>query len=717
MKKNIRQILDFEKVDALLEGFNRSTGFVTAILDLDGNVLSKSGWRQICTEFHRINPETSRKCTISDTELAGKMGKGETYHFYECLNGLVDVAVPVVIKGEHIANLFSGQFFFEKPDIAFFKKQAGKYGFDEETYLAALNKVPVVSQETVRTVMDFLQKMTQMISELAFQRLEQAELFTILKESEEKFKFVFEAANVGKSMTLPTGEIDVNQSFCDLLGYSREELRGKKWQDITPACDVPVMEQLLEPLLRGEKDSARFEKRYICKNGSYIWTDLSITLRRDDKGKPQYFVTTLIDITERKQAEESLKAYTERLKILHRIDLAILEGVDSPEKITLEAIRDLRDLLHCQRVSVGLFDFEKKEVRGLAACGDAGPVAQTGQWFPEEIFGDPEIFRQKKPEVFSALNKSIRDGEARSSVNVPVLSPKGLTGVLNIGWDTPEIISGDSLEIAGEVANQISIAIEQARLMEETKRHAEDLEERVRLRTAQLEDSNKEHEAFSYSVSHDLRAPLRHINGYVELLIDRYRQELPEKARHYLDTISEATHQMGALIDDLLQYSRIGRQELRQGQPDMTLLVKEVIDQLKTGVAERNILWNIKPLPRVNGDMVLLRQVWTNLLDNAVKYTRNKETAEISVGYGEDAKEFVFCVCDNGAGFDMRYAKKLFGVFQRLHAQSEFEGTGIGLANVQRIVQKHMGRVWAEAEPGKGAKFYFSLPKYTEETP
>src|SRR5665811_921980 len=131
MVTSILDLIDFEKVDTLLEGFNKSTGFVTAILDLDGNVLSKSGWRQICTEFHRINPETSKKCTISDTILAGKLAGGEKYHFYKCLNGLVDVAVPIVIKGEHIANLFSGQFFFEKPDFEFFKKQAKKYKFDE----------------------------------------------------------------------------------------------------------------------------------------------------------------------------------------------------------------------------------------------------------------------------------------------------------------------------------------------------------------------------------------------------------------------------------------------------------------------------------------------------------------------------------------------------------------------------------------------------------
>lgn len=192
MKKKILDLIDFDRVDTLLEGFNKSTGFVTAILDLEGNILSKSGWRQICTEFHRINPETSKRCTISDTVLAGKMEEGEKYHFYQCLNGLVDVAVPIVIKGEHIANLFSGQFFFEDPDISFFQKQAEKYGFDEEKYLKALKKVPVVAKEKVLAAMDFLLNMTQMISDMTFQKLEQMELNEAIRKSENILKLFVE---------------------------------------------------------------------------------------------------------------------------------------------------------------------------------------------------------------------------------------------------------------------------------------------------------------------------------------------------------------------------------------------------------------------------------------------------------------------------------------------------------------------------------------------
>ena len=328
MKPKILDLIDFEKVNVLLEGFNKSTGFVTAILDLEGNVLSKSGWRQICTEFHRVNPETSRKCTISDTVLAGKLAEGEKYHFYQCLNGLVDVAVPIVIKGEHIANLFSGQFFLEEPDRKFFKKQAEKYRYDERKYLEALEKVPVVSKEKVLKAMDFLLDMTQLISETAFQRLEQTELNKTIRKSEDKFKSVFESANVGKSITLPTGEIEANEAFCEMLGYTREELENKRWQEITPDEEIPTIEKILEPLLKGKKDSARFEKRYICKNGTHIWVDVSISALRAESGKLLYFIATIIDITERKRAEAMLQASEQKYRSLVEHSLSNVHILD-----------------------------------------------------------------------------------------------------------------------------------------------------------------------------------------------------------------------------------------------------------------------------------------------------------------------------------------------------------------------------------------------------
>lgn len=188
MKTRILQSIDFERVNTLLEGFNQSTGFVTAILDLDGNILSKSGWRTICTEFHRINPETAGRCTISDTVLAGEMKKGEKFHCYKCLNGLVDVAVPIIIKGEHIANLFSGQFFFEKPDRSFFIEQAGKYGFSESGYLAALEAVPVIAEEKVKAIMEFLLNMTQLISDITYQSLDLSKLNKTLHNSYDLLK-------------------------------------------------------------------------------------------------------------------------------------------------------------------------------------------------------------------------------------------------------------------------------------------------------------------------------------------------------------------------------------------------------------------------------------------------------------------------------------------------------------------------------------------------
>jgi light-regulated signal transduction histidine kinase (bacteriophytochrome) len=226
--------------------------------------------------------------------------------------------------------------------------------------------------------------------------------------------------------------------------------------------------------------------------------------------------------------------------------------------------------------------------------------------------------------------------------------------------------------------------------------------------------ANKEMEAFSYSVSHDLNAPLRHISMYVDLLTNRFYDSLPDKARHYLNNIADSASKMATLIDDLLQFSRTGLQEMQLADLDMNSIVQEVLAPIKQDNRERNIEWHIATLPHVYGDHAMLRLVWTNLLSNAVKFTRTREKTIIEINVIDENDAFIFSIRDNGVGFNMQYAQKLFGFFQRLHTTDEFEGTGIGLANVHRIILKHGGHIWAEAEPDKGATFYFSLPKNKE---
>lgn len=244
----------------------------------------------------------------------------------------------------------------------------------------------------------------------------------------------------------------------------------------------------------------------------------------------------------------------------------------------------------------------------------------------------------------------------------------------------------------------------------EKVRSLSQLNEKLENESKKLEDANKELEAFAYSVSHDLRVPLRAIDGFSRILVEDYQDDLDEEGKRLIGIIRDNTKKMGQLIDDILHLSRAGRQEMNITQIDMESLFKKTFDELKHQHRERNIKLDIKPLPTAYGDMTLLQQVISNLISNSIKFTAPRNPAIIEVGAKKGDKENIYYVKDNGVGFDMKYSSKLFGLFQRLHGQNEFEGTGVGLSIVQRIIRRHGGDVWGEGKVDQGATIYFTLP-------
>jgi PAS domain S-box-containing protein len=402
-------------------------------------------------------------------------------------------------------------------------------------------------------------------------------------------------------------------------------------------------------------------------------------LMRNRSGKPNMVVGTIQDISGRRKAEESLRAEQEKLsKVAETVPGVICSFRQRPD--------------------------------GSVGMPYASPAVK-------DVYGlDPEIIAEDMTPVFSRIHP---DDLVITYQSIELSANEMSPWHAEFRFDHPvkgEIwIEGRSMPVAepdgGIIWHGFVMDITERKLAER-KTHLlnTELEKRVRDRTAALEVANKELEAFAYSVSHDLRAPLRAIDGYTRILQEDFASQLNEEPIRLFSIIRENTVKMGQLIDDLLAFSRLGRSDLHFSPVDMNLLVDSVIQELTANSDTQQLDIQIPNLPEASGDLAMLRQVWTNLLSNAIKFSSKRENAVIIIRGERGAGENLYSVRDNGAGFNMKFAHKLFGVFERLHNVNEYKGTGVGLAIVQRIIHRHAGRVWAEGETGKGATFYFTLP-------
>jgi len=414
---------------------------------------------------------------------------------------------------------------------------------------------------------------------------------------------------------------------------------------------------------------------------------------------------------------ESHQRHARRLTMLHGIDRAVA-GDESPQAIAGAVIRALRELLDVPRVVINIFDLGSGEVEWLAAAGRRRIHVGPGVRYSIRLMGDVEALKRGEPQVVDTHKlppgpetEALLASGVHIYMVTPMIARGELIGAVSFGGETATF-PDEQMSIAREVATQLAIAVMQARLYERVKHHAEDLEVRVRERTTELEAANAELDAFSYSVSHDLRAPLRAVDGYTQMLEEDHGGKLDAEGTRLLAAVRSNSQRMSQLIDDLLAFSRLGREPLQTRPVRLDELVGQVIEETRAENGQRNIEFRMDELGTVDADPALLKQALANLLRNAVKFSAKKDHAVVQVGCRSDAglaTSKTYYVKDNGVGFDMKYSDRLFGVFQRLHRASEYPGTGVGLAIVQRIIHRHGGTIWAEARPDEGATFYFTL--------
>jgi PAS domain S-box-containing protein len=505
-----------------------------------------------------------------------------------------------------------------------------------------------------------------------------------VRKSEARFRCLFDSKTIGFIVADPLGSIhEANDAFLEMVGRSSDDLvAGQLRLDtITPP---EYADRDRQALLELEQNGVAgpWEKEYLRPNGDRVPVHVGMARL---PGKSAECISYVVDLTERNRAAESIQWLSQAVQ-------------QSPASVLITDTHGRIEYVN-QRFTEDT-DYTVTEVMGKTP-----EILKSGE-IPQEVYKGLWKTITCGAEWQGELLNRKKNGErfwGQASIS-PLRNSKGvITHFLGIQQDITQRKQAES-EIRRLNDNLECRVLERTEQLEAANTELVSADER-------LKSTNRELEAFTYSVSHDLRAPLRQIDGFSRILVDHLGSGVDSKSQHYLRRIQEGTQHMGRLVDDLLGLAQLGRQDVHTRPTPLNAIVKETLNELRADATDRMIQWTVGDLPWVECDPGLMKIVFTNLLSNAIKYTRPREMATIEVGCSlSDGWSTVF-VRDNGVGFNMKYADKLFGVFQRLHRADQFEGTGVGLATVQRIIHKHGGEVWAEAEPDRGATFFFSLAR------
>ena len=561
----LENLINMDDLRKILEDLYKIAPFPVALLNIKGDVLLQSHWEPICTKFHRVNPETAALCAKSDTHFNAELTKGDKSHvLYRCGNGLYDAASPVKIDGQHLGNFFIGQFLLAPPDIEFFRKQAQQYAFEEDAYLEALSRVPIISEQ----------------------------------ELEIRLKYLCD--------------------FAEFLG------------------NIGLKEFQRDRAVQALRARGEFLDRVIDQSPFAVWiSDAKGTLKRANPALKKF-----LNLTD----EQLVGKYN------------VLEDPLIEKQGFMPLIRSVYE--------------------------EGKSINFTAYWNGEDI---PTMDLKGSNSVSIEANM------------FPIHSPEG--------------------ELTHVVLNWVDIT-DRIKAEHDLKIYREHLEELVEERTAALEGKNKELETFTYSVSHDLKAPLRGIDGYSSLLVEEYGDKLDKEGHQFLMNVRNSAKQMNQLIEDLLAYSRMERREIQSISIDLSAMIDALIRERARDLEERNIeLKKNIPFENILCDRESLRQILGNLLDNAIKFTRHESAARIEIDGSDTPEHWTLRVKDNGLGFDPKYQERIFGIFQRLHLSEEYPGTGVGLAIARKAISRMGGRIWAEGELGKGAVFCVRVPKLKNSFP